>query len=93
MASGGEPIAVFWGDKLTCEYHQAVAYVGVADLAASQQYVVQVHGVAVSGPLHRPRELIQTVVGLLTVDHGCGEMRGKRSTSKHGPNPSLALTR
>ena len=54
-----------------------MAYVCVTDLATSQQYVVKVHGVAVSGPLHCPRELIQTVVGLLTVNHGCGEVRSE----------------
>ena len=57
-----------------------MAHVCVADLAASEQYVVQVHGVAVSGPLHRPREFIQPVVWLLTVNHGCGEVRERRQT-------------
>ena len=41
---------------------------GVPDLAASEQHVVQVQRVALPLPQHRPREFVQAVVRLLTLD-------------------------
>lgn len=61
----------------TCEDDQPVTLLGVPDLAASEQHVVQVHRVALPLPQHRPRELVQAVVGLLALDQG---FRGDKRT-------------
>lgn len=51
----------------TCEDDQPVTLLGVPDLAASEQHVVQVQRVAFPLPQHRPCELVQAVVRLLAL--------------------------
>lgn len=73
----------------TCIDDQAVAHVGVAELAASQQDPVAVEGVGLAPPLQRAGEAVHAAVGLLA-DHSplsrgtiqlmaLGEMRGPSS--------------
>lgn len=52
-------------------------HIGVPDLAASQHHVVQIQGVTFPLPQHRPGELVQTVVGLLTIDQSYRQKRKK----------------
>lgn len=52
----------------TCEDDQSVTLLSVPDLAASEQHVIQIQRVALPLPQHRSCELIQAVVGLLTLD-------------------------
>ena len=53
---------------LTCEDDQAVRHLGVSDLAAAEQHVVQIQGVTLPLIQHRPHELVQAVVRLLALD-------------------------
>lgn len=52
----------------TCKDDQPVTLLSVPDLAASEQHVVQVQGVALPMPQHRPYKLVQAVVRLLALD-------------------------
>lgn len=53
---------------LTCEYDHPVGHFCVADLASSEQHVVEVERVTLTVPDHRSQKLIQTVVGLLALN-------------------------
>lgn len=53
-------------DALTCVDNQAVADVGVAEPAASQQDPLAVKGEGLSLPGQRAREAVHAAVGLLT---------------------------
>lgn len=66
----------------TCEDDQAVGFISVSDLAASEQHVVQVQRVALPVPLHRPCELVQAVVRFFTLYQGFGgKARGYEKVS------------
>ena len=65
---------------LTCEDDQSVTLVSVSDPTSSQHHIVQIQREAVFPPMHGPRELIQTVVRLLTHYHGCMRKQGNSDT-------------
>lgn len=57
----------------------------VPDFAASEQHVIQIQRVALTLPQHRSYELIQAVVGLLTLDQSFRREEGHGEDFILGP--------